>query len=92
MEACGGVVVRCGGVCMLVCVCVRACVHVLYCVMFPYQAEQLPEQLKGDADLAAAGPSEERRHGEAGADRAEVVLWVHCTAIRQVRTCRAQVP
>lgn len=47
--------------------------------------KELSEHIKRDMKLSRAASSEKRGHREAGADGGEVIVWVHCTAIREVR-------
>lgn len=49
-----------------------------------HHVEELSEHIQSDMKLSRAASSEQRGDGEAGADGGEVVIGVHCTAIRQV--------
>lgn len=49
-----------------------------------HHVEELSEHIQRDMKLSRAASSEQRGDGEAGADGGEVVIRVHCTAIRQV--------
>lgn len=52
--------------------------------MAAHHVEELSEHIQRDMKLSRAASSEQRGDGEAGADGGEVVIRVHCTAIRQV--------
>lgn len=59
------------------------------CIEFSVAAnhvEELSEHIQRDMKLSRAASSEKRGHREAGADGGEVVIRVHRTSIRQVRT------